>query len=172
VDQKRAASRPLQDTTISGIGAALQALARDLAQWQLLRDGPALLRQVFDEAIRFESPVQVMFRTTCDGAQLSGTDLHPGTKIAAFIGSAIRDPRKFERPDVFDLGRQVMGQHLAFGQGAHLCNGQMIARLEAECLMGALLRRARRLSLAGEPECRPVNTLRILDSLRMRVELA
>jgi hypothetical protein len=97
--------------------------------------------------------------------------MEPGTKIAAFIGSANRDAGKFERPDVFDLKRQATG-HVAFGQGAHVCIGEMIARLEAECLIGALLRRVRSLSMAGEPEYRPVNTLRILDRLPLRVERA
>lgn len=160
------------DTTISGIGAALLALARDPAQWDLLRSDPALVRNAFEEAIRFESPVQVMFRTTQAGAELGGMALAPDTKIAAFMGAANRDPRKWPDADRFDLRRQVAGQHLAFGHGAHVCIGQMIARLEAECLIGALARRAKRLVLAGTPVHRPVNTLRTLDSLPLAVEPA
>ncbi len=159
------------DTTISGIGAALQALARDPEQWALLRAEPALARNAFDEAIRFEAPVQVMFRTTCEGAELGGIQLKPDTKIAAFMGSANRDPRHWPDADRFDLRRQAAG-HLAFGHGAHVCIGQMIARLEAECLIGALARRAKTLTLAGTPEYRPVNTLRTLDSLPLSVEPA
>ncbi|NPC59022.1 cytochrome P450 [Caenimonas soli] len=159
------------DTTISGIGAALQALARDPGQWELLRADPALARNAFEEAIRFESPVQVMFRTTCEGAELSGMVLEPGTKIAAFMGAANRDPRKWPDAHVFDLRRPAGGQ-LAFGHGAHLCIGQMIARLEAECLIGALARRVRSITVAGEPAYRPINTLRILDRLPLRVEPA
>ena len=157
------------DTTISGIGAALLALARDPGQWALLRDDPAMARNVFEEAIRFQSPVQVMFRTTCEGAELGGIALKPNTKIAAFIGAANHDKRKWADADVFDLRRPPGGQ-LAFGHGAHLCIGQMIARLEAECLLSALARRVRSLTLAGEPAYRPINTLRILDRLPLRVE--
>lgn len=160
------------DTTISGIGSALLALARDPAQWELLRADPALARQAFEEAIRVESPVQVMFRTTREGAQLGGFALAPDTKIAAFIGAANRDTRQWPDADQFNLRRQAAGQHLAFGHGAHVCIGQMIARLEAECLLGALARRARRLVLAGPPVYRLVNTLRTLDSLPLAVEPA
>jgi hypothetical protein len=159
------------DTTISGIGAALLALARDPAQWAMLRAEPALARNAFEEAIRFESPVQVMFRTTREGAELGGVALAPDTKIAAFIGAANRDTARWPDADRFDLRRQAAG-HVAFGQGAHVCIGQMIARLEAECLIGALARRARRLTLAGEPVYRPVNTLRTLDRLPLEVEPA
>lgn len=158
------------DTTISGIGSALLALARDPAQWDLLRADPALVRNAFDEAIRHESPVQVMFRTTCEGAELGGVALAPDIKIAAFMGAANRDTRQWPDADRFDLRRPVAGQHLAFGSGPHVCIGQMIARLEAECLIGALARRVKRLRLAGEPVYRPVNTLRTLDSLPLEVE--
>jgi cytochrome P450 len=159
------------DTTISGIGAALHALAQDPDQWALLRSDPALARGAFDEAIRFEAPVQVMFRTTREGAALGGVALAPDTKIAAFIGAANRDVNKWPDADRFDLRRQGAG-HLAFGHGAHVCIGQMIARLEAECLLGALARRVKRLSLAGSPVHRPVNTLRTLDRLPLVVEAA
>jgi len=160
------------DTTISGIGSALLALARDPVQWNLLRAEPALARNAFEEAIRFESPVQVMFRTTRKGAELGGFALAPDTKIAAFMGAANRDTRKWADADQFDLRRQAAGQHLAFGHGAHVCIGQMIARLEAECLLGALARRSRRLVLAGTPVYRLVNTLRTLDRLPLAVEPA
>ncbi|MGE0330223.1 MAG: cytochrome P450 [Ramlibacter sp.] len=160
------------DTTISGIGSALLALACDPQQWDLLRADPMLARNAFEEAIRLEAPVQVMFRTTREGAQLGGFALAPDTKIAAFIGAANRDTRQWPDADRFDLRRQAAGQHLAFGHGAHVCIGQMIARLEAECLLGALARRARRLVLAGPPEYRPVNTLRTLDRLPLAVEPA
>lgn len=160
------------DTTISGIGAALHALARDPEQWALLRSDPALARGAFDEAIRFEAPVQVMFRTTREGAELGGVVLQADTKIAAFIGAANRDPRRWTDADRFDLRRKGAGQHLAFGQGAHVCIGQMIARLEAECLLGAMARRVKRLALAGEPVHRPVNTLRTLDRLPLVVQEA
>lgn len=160
------------DTTISGIAAALQALARDPDQWALLRSDPSLARSAFDEAIRFEAPVQVMFRTTREGAELGGIALAPDTKIAAFIGAANRDVNKWPDADRFDLRRQGAGQHLAFGHGAHVCIGQMIARLEAECLLGALARRVKRLALAGPPVHRPVNTLRTLDRLPLVVKEA
>ena len=159
------------DTTISGIGAALQALARDPTQWDLLRADPRLARKAFDEAIRYESPVQVMFRTTCNGAELAGVTLEPNTKIAAFIGAANRDINKWPDAAVFDLKRESSGQ-LAFGHGPHVCIGQMIARLEAECLLGALARRVRTITLAGQPVYRPINTLRTLDRLPLRVEPA
>jgi cytochrome P450 len=55
--------------------------------------------------------------------------------------------------------------HRAFGVGAHVCIGQMIARLEAESILGAVIRRVKAMAPAGAARWRPVNTLRTLDVL-------
>src|SRR5712671_6535447 len=52
------------DTTVNGIGAAIYCLARFPDQWLRLRGDLSLARNAFEEAIRFESPVQTFFRTT------------------------------------------------------------------------------------------------------------
>ncbi len=52
------------DTTVNGIGAALLCLARNPDQYEKLRAEPKLARSAFDEAVRYETPVQTMYRTT------------------------------------------------------------------------------------------------------------
>ena len=52
------------DTTVNGIGAAVYCLARFPDQLARLRNDPTLARNAFEEAVRFESPVQTFFRTT------------------------------------------------------------------------------------------------------------
>jgi cytochrome P450 len=86
-----------------------------------------------------------------------------------FIGAANRDPRKWERPDMFDITRHTTGLHLAFGSGAHLCIGNMIARLEADVILTALAKRIVSFELAGEPSYRIINTLRTLKELPLRI---
>jgi 4-methoxybenzoate monooxygenase (O-demethylating) len=85
------------------------------------------------------------------------------------MGAANRDPRKFVDPDRFDIDRESAGVHLALGVGHHICIGQMIARLEAECILGAVARRVDRIELTGQPEYRLVNTLRTLERLPLRL---
>lgn len=157
------------DTTMAGIGFTLNQLARDPQQFALVRDDPTRLRNAFDEAIRHESPSIVMFRTTTGEVELSGCRLAADTKIGYYTGAANRDPRKWQEPDRFDVTRNVIGVHRAFGAGAHMCIGQMIARLEAECILGAIIRRARAIELVAEPRYRLVNVLRTLDSLPLRI---
>ncbi|MCV0394906.1 MAG: cytochrome P450 [Rhizobiaceae bacterium] len=158
------------DTTIAGIGFALNQLARNPAQWAKLHDDPALVKSAFEEAIRHESPSQTQFRTVVRNTVLGGMQLVADRKVAIFMGAANRDKRKWERPEEFDISRRTTGVHLAFGWGAHQCIGQMIARMEAEVILSALARRVRRIELSGTPTYRLINTLRTLECLPLRVE--
>jgi cytochrome P450 len=94
--------------------------------------------------------------------------LKPDSKIQVLLGAANRDPRRWPNPDQFDITRSGAG-HVAFGFGNHACLGQMVARLEAECLLNALLDSIKTLELRGEPIYRPINTLRTLDYLPLRL---
>lgn len=160
------------DTTISGLGLTLNQLARSPQAWQSIRERPELSRVAFEEAIRYESPVQAIFRTTAAETELSGYKLEADKKIAVFVAAANRDPRKWEKPDVFDMTRDLSGGHRAFGAGDHICIGQMIARLETDCMVAALARRARTLELTGTPIFRLNNSTRTLRTLPMRVTRA
>lgn len=167
--QVRSFLRAGVDTTIAGIGHTLNLLARHPDQWAKCVADPTKVRGAFEEGIRLHSPSQVMFRTTQGEQELSGYQLAGDVKIGSFLGAANRDPRKFDDPDRFDMERDTTGVHLALGTGAHICIGQMIARLEAECILGALARRVERLEPAGDPEYRLVNTLRTLERLPLRL---
>jgi 4-methoxybenzoate monooxygenase (O-demethylating) len=152
------------DTTIIGLGNGLYAFAANPAQWQALRDNPALVRPAFDEILRFESPVQTFFRTTTKPVELGGVELGPDAKILLFLSAANRDPRRWEAPERFDIKRRATG-HVAFGAGIHMCVGQMLARLESEMMLGALAARFSHIAIAGEPRRKLNNSLRQFASL-------
>lgn len=156
------------DSTIAGIGSTLMHLSRQPAQWQWLREDPSRVRGAFEEGTRMETPFQVTYRVTLADCELAGVHLHADRKVGVFLGAANRDPRRWERPDDYDARRNTVG-HLAFGAGDHNCIGQMMARLEAECLLAALLARVKAIEPAGEPEWRPVNQMRTLDRLPLRL---
>ncbi len=61
------------DTTVNSIGAALYCLARYPAAWASLRADPGLARAAFEEAVRYESPVQTFFRTTTRPVEIGGS---------------------------------------------------------------------------------------------------
>jgi 4-methoxybenzoate monooxygenase (O-demethylating) len=159
------------DTTVHGISAVLYAFATNPGQWQRLREEPGLARVAFDEAVRWESPVQTFFRTATTDVRVGDHVVPEGHKILMFLASANRDPRRWENPDAFDLSRDPSG-HVGFGMGIHQCVGQHVARLEAEALMVALAKRVSTLELAGPTRRHHNNTLRAWDSIPLRVTLA
>jgi hypothetical protein len=152
------------DTTVYGIGAAIYCLARFPAEWARLRRDPALARNAFEEAVRFESPVQTFFRTTTRDVEIGGCRVGEGEKVLMFLGAANRDPRRWLDPDRYDITRKTSG-HVGFGAGIHMCVGQLVARLEGEVMLAALARKVAAIEITGPVKRRYNNTLRGLDSL-------
>jgi 4-methoxybenzoate monooxygenase (O-demethylating) len=159
------------DTTVYGLGNALYCLASHPEQWKILRENPNLIRGAFEEVLRYEAPVQTFFRTTTRPIDVGGVRLGEGEKVLLFLAAANRDPRRWERPDTFDVRRRAAG-HMTFGTGIHGCVGQAVARLETEAILTALASRVASLELAGEPKRRLNNTLRGFDILPLRLVTA
>jgi len=157
------------DTTVYGLGNALYCLASHPEQWKMLRENPNLIRGAFEEVLRYEAPVQTFFRTTTRAVEVGGVRLGEGEKVLLFLAAANRDPRRWERPNTFDVTRRAAG-HMTFGTGIHGCVGQAVARLETEAILTALASRAVSLELSGEPKRRLNNTLRGFDVLPLRVK--
>ena len=157
------------DTTVYGLGNALYCLARHPEQWKILRQNPNLIRNAFEEVLRFEAPVQTFFRTTTKSVDVGGVKLGEGEKVLLFLAAANRDPRRWERPDMFDVSRRAAG-HMTFGTGIHGCVGQAVARLETEAILGTLAKHVESFELTAEPTRRLNNTLRGFDTLPLRLK--
>mgnify|MGYP006195725183 FL=1 len=159
------------DTTAFTLCNAVLAFARHPDQWALVQANPAMARQALEEVLRFESTFHSFYRTTTNDVELGGVALPKEQKICVFIGSANRDPRRWERADVFDVTRRAAG-NLAFGTGIHGCAGQMLARLEGEIVLTALAKRVKTIRLEGAPVHHYNNSVRGYDSLPISVTAA
>jgi 4-methoxybenzoate monooxygenase (O-demethylating) len=157
------------DSTITGVGHALNLLACNPDQYTRLRESPELAKGAFEEGLRLESPFQMIYRTTLADVELSGFAIPPDSKVGVFLGAANRDPRFWPQPDKYDIGRNTPGIHTALGHGIHICLGQNIARLEAEAILSSIAKRYRTLEPDGAPVYHPVNQMRKLESLPLRV---
>jgi len=156
------------DTTVYGLGNALYCFANHPEQWSILRENPKMIRGSFEEVLRFEAPVQSFFRTTTRAIDVGGVRLGEGEKVLLLFAAANRDPRRWERPDSFDVTRRATG-HMTFGTGIHGCVGQAVARLESEAVFGALAGKVASFEITAKPERRLNNTLRGLDTLPLRI---
>ena len=159
------------DTTVNGIGAAVYCLARFPEQFARLHNDPTLARNAFEEAVRFESPVQTFFRTTTKDVEIGGARIGEGEKILMFLAAANRDPRRWDNPDQYDVTRRTSG-HVGYGSGVHMCVGQLVARLEGESVLAALAKRVGSIEITGPATRRFNNTLRGLESLPITIKAA
>ncbi len=157
------------DTTVNGIGAAVYNLARFPDQFAKLRADPSLARNAFEEAVRYESPVQTFFRTTTREVAIGGHAIGEGEKVLMFLAAANRDPRRWERPETYDITRRTSG-HVGYGSGIHMCVGQLVARLEGEVMMTTFARKVGSIEITGPVKRRYNNTLRGLDSLPITIK--
>jgi cytochrome P450 len=130
-----------QDTTTHFLGFALRLLAERADLQERLRSDPELIGEFIEEELRYESPIRCDFRLVKKKTELGGIELPAGTTLVMLPGAANRDPRKFERPDVFDLDRDNKREHVAFLRGVHMCVGSPLARAEARTALERLLAR-------------------------------
>src|SRR5699024_10598134 len=114
---------------------------------------------------------QTFFRTTTQPVQVGDTAVPENQKVLMFLGSANRDPRRWTNPDTFDLDRDPSG-HVAFGRGVHQCVGQHVARLEASCVLEAMVERVAKIEFAAPPKRKINNTLLGWQTLPLRLNPA
>lgn len=137
------------ETTTHLIGNGLLALLQHPDQLKKLRSQPALLGPAIEEMLRYDSPVQITYRSTLEDANIGGVMIRKGDLVNTILGSANRDPERFSNPDRFDITRNE-GRHLGFGLGIHFCIGAPLVRMEAELVFETILRRFPNIQLATE----------------------
>ncbi len=150
------------EATVNVIGNGMLALLRRPDEWERLPTVP--LGACVEELIRFDPPLQMFERTAVVDTDVAGHRIPAGTRIAALLGAAARDPQIFDRPDELDVTRHP-NPHLGFGAGVHYCLGAPLARLEIAAALDALRTRLPGLHLAAEPTRRPDFVMRGLRTL-------
>lgn len=136
------------ETVTSALGNSVRHLAEHPEEQQRLRANPELISVAVEEFLRYESPAQLLARTTTQDVEIGGQVIPGGEQVALLWTSANRDGSKFPEPDQCVLDRQP-NRHLAFGAGIHRCLGAELARVELRIGLGEMLRRTRSFELAG-----------------------
>ena len=128
-------------SSIFFFGNAMLLLAQHPEVAEELRSDPALIPNFIEEAMRFESRIQALFRTAKVDTDLGGVKIPAGFRVATLYGSANRDEEIFPNADRFDVRRANAKEHLALGENIHTCLGAGLSRLEAAIAFEALLNR-------------------------------
>ncbi|MDB5686690.1 MAG: Cytochrome [Rhizorhabdus sp.] len=127
------------ETTTRTFGNMLLLLIDRPELFERLRTDRTLMARVFTETMRLEPTASYVARETRVDTEFHGVKIPAGTALSLCVGSANRDERFFEDPDVLDLDRRMPRPMLGFGSGAHICLGMQLARLEVEVAMNAVL---------------------------------
>ena len=155
------------EATVNTLGNGFRALMLHPDQWQRLVSGEVAPSVAVEELLRWDSPLQLFERWVLEpGVEIAGQELEVGDEIAMLFGSGQRDPRRFDRPDAFDVGRNEPA-HLGFGGGIHFCVGAPLARQELTKSVAGIVDRFAELTLASDPEYHPTFVIRGLTGLRL-----
>jgi cytochrome P450 len=126
------------ETTTNLIGNAVLALLDHPEELAKVRTARVNVAPFIEEVLRYDSPVQVVYRQATQDVELSGGKLPAGASVLVLLGAANRDERKFPNPDRFDVERNPQ-DHVGFGYGIHYCLGAPLARLQGRSALEALL---------------------------------
>ncbi|WP_182263076.1 cytochrome P450 [Rhodococcus sp. UFZ-B548] len=129
------------ETTTNATANAVVTLLRNRGQWERLCEDPALIPTAIEECLRHSSSVTAWRRLSKVDTEVSGVTIPAGSKILTVIASAHYDTDVFDQPEVFDIDRDNVDSHIAFGSGSHTCLGNHLARLEMRVFLEELTRR-------------------------------
>ena len=141
------------ETTRTLLSGSAIVLSEHPDQRASLAGDRAMLPGAVEECLRWVTPVHAVCRTATEDAVISGTRVRDGDYVCMLYASANRDERVFGTDAaVFDVRRQTVPVHLAFGFGEHVCLGASLARLEARIFYEELLARFPRYEVTGPAE--------------------
>ncbi|AZP16137.1 cytochrome P450 [Streptomyces aquilus] len=114
-----------------------------------LRTEPSIRPRAIDELLRYipHRNAVGLSRIALEDVGIRGVRIRAGDPVYVSYLAANRDPDVFPFPETIDFTRSP-NPHVSFGFGPHYCPGGMLARLESELLVDALLDRLPGLRLA------------------------
>jgi cytochrome P450 len=155
------------EATVNTLGNGFRALMLHRDQWHRLTSGEVAPAVAVEELLRWDSPLQLFERWVLEpDVVIAGQEVAVGDEIAMLFGSGQRDPRRFDAPDTFDVGRNEPA-HLGFGGGIHFCVGAPLARQELMRSVAGMVARFPELQLVTEPVYHPTFVIRGLSGLRL-----
>lgn len=118
------------DTSRNSLSGTIRLMTQFPEQRAMVLNDPSLIPNMSEEALRMVSPVIQMRRTALEDTELNGQEIAKDEKLVLWYGAANRDPEVFPDPDAFNMHRDNVEKHLAFGHGVHKCLGSRIAKMQ------------------------------------------
>jgi cytochrome P450 len=141
------------DSTRATYSATMLALLQDEKQLALLREQPDMIEAAVEEGLRCFPAFAFMGRAATTDYELQGQTIKENDRVLLWYLASNRDESVFPDPHKFDITREGLDNHQAFGgRGRHFCLGANLARLELKLWIKQTIDRFPDLELDGEPK--------------------
>jgi len=158
------------ETTAASLTEGIWLLINNPDQYERVRNDPSpeMISRLAEEVLRVSSPSANMFRRTTRDVELHGVTIPENSVCFVRFASANQDDEQFEDAMRFDIMRENVKDHVAFGKGIHHCLGAALARRELNTGFKVIFERMENFRLqpgAAEPQFAPNALLHGLESL-------
>jgi len=155
------------DTVTGALGCCMAFVAQHPEHRRQIVDDPSIVPDAVEELMRWESPVNGIFRRAAVDGELLGCPVQKGDAVNGTLGAANLDPVEFPDPFVVDFRRRP-NRHLAFGKGMHRCMGSHLARRELRVALSEWHARITDYELVPGQVLRYGSPTRMVHSLQLR----
>jgi len=157
------------DTSRNSLSGTIRLMTEFPDQRALVLDDPSLIPQMSEEALRMVSPVMHMRRTALEDTELNGQKIAKDEKLVLWYGAANRDPDIFPNPDIFNMHRDNVEKHVAFGHGVHKCLGSRIAKMQLRMAFERIFDRFPNIHWTGKQTIAPNPLVHAISSLQVNL---
>jgi len=130
------------ETTQYALAEQVQLVIEHEDVWPRLQGDRSLVRAFCEEGMRLRSPTQgLSTRITRDDEVFQGVEVAAGSFLHLRWAAANIDPDEWDDPKALRLDRKAGTRHLVFSQGARVCPGATLSRVEQHIAWNTLLDR-------------------------------
>lgn len=157
------------DTTRNSLSGTIRLMTEFPEQRAMVLDDPSLIPRMSQEALRMISPVKHMRRTAMEDVELNGQRIAKDEKVVMWYGAGNRDPEIFPNPDKFDMMRDNVDKHIAFGHGVHKCLGSRVAQMQLRLAYERIFDRFPDIAWTGQQKTAPNTLVHAISSLKVNL---
>ncbi len=157
------------DTSRNSLSGTIRLMTQFPDQRAMVLEDPSLIPKMSEEALRMVSPVMHMRRTALEETELNGQKIARDEKLVLWYGAANRDPDVFPNPDTFNMHRDNVEKHLAFGHGVHKCLGSRIAKMQLRLAFERIFDRFPNIHWTGKQTIAPNPLVHAISSLQVNL---
>lgn len=139
------------ETTQYALAEQVQLLIENPEVWQAIKQDTSNIRNFTEEAMRLRSPTQgLSTRITSQDEVFQGVTVPKGSFLHLRWAAANIDPTEWDDAKTLKLDRKAGTRHLTFSQGARVCPGATLSRVEQTTAWEEVVKRIEQFNYGAE----------------------